>query len=203
MAQKILSQTGVSLADIYDVEGSIVGVDELDSEAVKTTHEMGATIQSERVIGQILELSSTAVAQSIEWDINFSFAENVRIGAVVVVSTAGSRVEECSLAVTSPPAADNSEVPFWIFDSNDNNRLVRILVSGSVLARAALIPLAAAVQLPQLLIGQDSRRPTSTLTFRGTSTAFGAGTVTVQAMIYAMFAQAGTGDSSYGLPVPW
>ena len=202
MPNKILSQSGVSLADTYDIEGSIAGVEELDSDAVKTVHEMGGTIWSERLVGQMVIIPVTALAQTLNFSANFSFAENVRLLGLQVISDDAARVLHAQVSITSPPALDNQDTPiFYWEDAKDTFRQVRLLTAGVVATEELLVP-ELPPQLPQLLVGQASRRPTSTVSFRGTSVSFGAGTVDVRVQLYVAFAQSGTGDSSYGLPVP-
>ena len=43
---KILSQAGISLADLYNVEGSIAGIEQLDTRELPIVHEMSGTIFS-------------------------------------------------------------------------------------------------------------------------------------------------------------
>ena len=55
---KILAQAGISLADVYDVEGSIAGTDELLSEDVSLVHEMGGHMMSERCRSFVVTLAT-------------------------------------------------------------------------------------------------------------------------------------------------
>jgi len=65
---KVLGQVGVSLADAYDIEGSIAGVDELVTRDVSLTHDMAATIFSERVSTAIRRSATAALAQNTLFD---------------------------------------------------------------------------------------------------------------------------------------
>ncbi len=198
---KILSQSGVSLADAYNVEGSIAGVEQLDSEAVKTVHDMGSTMFSERLAGRALVIASGAIAQSATWSVNFSVQPNTRILGIVVAINVTARVLLASLEITSGPADDNTGVPFWYWnDTVDAESQLLVLIAGSIADTLILQPSMVPV-LPNLLVGNDSPRPTSTITFRGKTPAFGAGTVTAQALIYLAFPEQ-QGLSSRGLPLP-
>lgn len=197
---KVLSQSGNSLADVYDVEGSIAGIEELLSKDVNLVHEMGSTIFSERLSARMIALSSGALAQSLEWDINFSFAEHTRILAVQVVTATVARVNQASVALLSGAAVDDMEVPIWAWDANEGSVVARVLIGGAVATQAVLIsPIVP--QVPSMLTGNDAPRPASTVSFRGGTTAFGAGTVITQALIYGLFPQV-AGLSSRGLPIP-
>ena len=71
---KILSQAGDSLADSYDVAGSIAGVDDLITQDVQLLHEMGGTIFSERLTSQVLTIASGSIAQNSEYTGQFEDA---------------------------------------------------------------------------------------------------------------------------------
>lgn len=197
---KILSKTGDSLADVYDVEGSIAGVDELLSEEINLVHEMGGTAFSERLSTRMFSISSGAIAQSIAFNVNFSENENARVLGVQVITTTEARVSHVQVSITSPPGVDNQECPIWGWESTkDTFRSLSMLVGGAIVSRDVLVP--AFSLLPNLLVGPDSPRSAQTLTIRGAATAFGAGTVTIQALLYLAFPQT-AGLSSRGLPLP-
>jgi len=110
---KVLSKSGDSLADVYDVEGSIAGIERLQSEEVHLTHDMGQTLFSERLASRMLELSSGVLSQSTVFNVNFSIGITSRLLAIQVLSTNSGRLVKCSVAITSPPAVDNMDVPIW------------------------------------------------------------------------------------------
>lgn len=198
---KILSRAGASLADVYDVKGSIAGIEDLRSEEVHLTHEMGATIHQERMVAQVLNLSSGAILQSVTFNVNFSFQQTARILALQCISTNGARLTRGQVSITSAPAADNTDVPIWSWDTAvDGTRVIQVMEAGTVTSRTLLRPIDQ-TQVPNILIGNDSARPASTISIRGISAAFGAGTVTFQALVLVAFAATG-GISSRGLPMP-
>ena len=197
---KILAKSGDSLADVYDVEGSIAGIDDLVSREVNLVHEMGATIFSERLAGRMLDISSGAILQNIQFDVNFSVSVTSRILALQVVTTSSTRLNRVQVSITSPPSLDNSDVPIWVWDSNDGFRFANVLTAGALASINILVP-AMTPQIPTLLVGQDSPRQVSTITLRGLTTGFGAGNVTTRLILYVAFPQLG-GVSSRGLPLP-
>ncbi len=198
---KILSKSGDSLADVYDVEGSQAGVENLESKDVHLVHEMGATIFNERLASRVLALSSGAVAASTAWNVNFSVSRNTRILALACVTDNVGRITANQVSITSGPAVDNTEVPIWGWlGASDGSRVLSVMIAGVVANRTVLIP-GLVGEIPNLLIGTDSPRPAQTITMRGVSNAFGAGTVETQVLVLFGFAQT-EGLSSRGLPIP-
>lgn len=196
---KILSKSGESLADVYDIKGSIAGIDDLISEEVHLTHEMGATIFSERMAGRIVEIPTGDILKDIQFNINFSFSQVTRILGIAVLTDDATRLVRVQVSVTSPPALSNTDVPFFLWDSTGSSVTAEVLVSGSILVRSALTSVVPFV--PNLLMGQQSARPISTITLRGLTLNFGAGTVNISALVYVAFPELG-GVSSRGLPIP-
>ena len=208
MPNKILSQAGTSLADIYDVEGSIAGLEELDSDAVKTVHEMGQTVFSERFRTRLIVLSTGAIAQSTTFAINFTLGivPIARILGAEVMSTTTARLTQANLNIGTQVAGDETEIPFWSWQTgagDDFEKLVLNRISGgAVSTKVRYIP-GQPLGHPYMAIG-DGQPDTvaSTIEFRGITSAFGAGTITLSALIYLGFPAASSGLSSRGLPVP-
>lgn len=206
---RIRSQAGTSLADTYDVEGSIAGLEELDSSDVKTVHELGGTIFSERYGQVVIELTPGAIAQSIVWNINLSLGRNVSrvLGHFVVTDLAGAgRVQRAQLSVASVSEAGVifTDVPFWVWDlgiGNDVEKAIRMLIEG-VSARVNSLQVGEPIGHPLMGSGPDQSDVANQLVFRGEATAFGAGTVTPRAFFMIGRTSVGGGLSSRGLPVP-
>jgi len=200
---KILSRSGDSLADLYDVKGSIAGVDQLISEEVHLTHEMGAVLFSERLSSRMLILSSGSIAQNITFAVPFSVGQfTARLLGVQVLTDNTSRISHCQLSINSPPGGDDTDVPFWYWDTaNDDARSISILVNGTLATTALLNPLTMIPQVPNLVIGTDAPLASGSVIFRGVTTGFGAGTVLLRALVSIAFPQQG-GLSSRGLPLP-
>jgi len=197
---KILSKSGDSLADVYDVQGSIAGIDNLESKEVQLVHEMGATIFSERLSSSMVAISSGAVDQSLEWDVSVGFNQNSRVLGIAVVSSNEGRLTNATVSIRSGVSIDNMEVPIWAWDAGGGVVAARVLVGGSLTNRNLLISEMVPI-VPNFLVGPDSPRPADILQFRGGTTAFGAGAVTTQLLVYLAFPQTG-GLSSRGLPIP-
>lgn len=205
----VQSQAGFSLADIYDVVGSVVGIEALDLEDVKGVHELGATIFSERLHANLNMMDSTSILQTITWNIELiGFRADVpqRLLGVSVLSNTAARVSLASLSI-----ADNinaRELVIWAWDSaTDPEISIRWAdEAGAVGTFFLLQPITPVHIMPTLLarVGVGAAMPS--IFFRGLSATFGAGNVRVRAILH--FARplpplVAAGDpSSYGLPLP-
>ena len=200
---KILSKSGDSLADTYDVEGSVAGIDQLETRELGIIHEMGHTVFSERLSASIRRGTSGAILQSTTWDLTIPDfpVTPFRVLGVVVVADAG-RVAFAQVSLQD--ASGDREIPIWIWDTdNDVQSDIRIVENGAAVANLlALVPSNNGGTVPNLALGSEQPQPVGeNVLFRGVTTAFGAGTVTCTALIYIAFSQIG-GISSRGLPVP-
>lgn len=199
---KILSQTGISLADAYDVEGSIAGVENLESRDVSLVHEMGSTIFSERFSSFMRLATAAAVSQSSAWEVilNDLPAGALRLIAITVEVTPTARVSLASVALREP--VQEREMPIWLWDSAvDGEVSARNSTDGSVGTRIFLRPTTPINPIPYLVAGTGQPQSIPDIAFRGITSAFGAGTVTVRALLHFGFSQIG-GISSKGLPIP-
>ena len=201
---KILSQAGNSLADTYDVEGSIAGIDQLETHELPIVHEMGNTVFSERLSGNIRRVTSGSISQSSNWDVVLSDLGSgiSRILGVFVFSDSLSRLSLATLSVRADD--DEREVPIFAWDSNEASFTARIDDSGigDVSGMGSNLNVAT---LPSILIGRGQSKQVGQIAFRGTTNAFGAGTVVTTALIYIAFSAVGGvpgNTSSRGLPVP-
>jgi len=196
---KIFSKSGDSLADIYDVAGSIAGIEQLQSEDVNLVHEMGTTIFSERFAAAVFTLASGSILQSTDFEVQTTIGATVtRLLGVRLVSNATGRISRAQLSLTSTLAP--TDMPIYAWDSTDGETTIDVHISGGTTTQFLLHPLNQ-IFVPNLLIGSDSELPVRTISMRGASSAFGAGNVTVTAILYMGFSQLG-GVSSRGLPVP-
>jgi len=201
---KVLAQTGTSLADVYDVEGSIAGVEQLISQDVQLTHEMGQTIFAERLVTSVIRIPSTAIEASTAWNVVFSALtlQPVRVIGVQVSNignNSAARVTDAQLSIREP--VQGREVAIWVWDGNVN--AIRIVEDDDPVAAAEIlrynpgdIP-----GFPFIMAPTTAPRIRPEISFRGITAAFGAGTVELVANIYLAFAAVG-GVSSEGLPVP-
>jgi len=206
---KILSQAGISLADAYDVEGSIVGVENLDSQDVSLVHEMGGQIFSERLQTNLTRLNPGDTLQSVTWNTTIPILPDSpnRIMAVSVMTNVAARVNFCSLAVQA--VVGGREIVIWSWDDvRDVENEVRFSDDGAAVG-TEFIMLPSFTQLPYLVTrtsGNDETNLMGALIFRGLTLAFGAGTVEPRMIIALARANQRVPDpgqpSSHGLPVP-
>ena len=197
---KILSKSGDSLADVYNVLGSVAGIDELQSKDVNLVHEMGATLFSERFSSEMVLIDTGGAAQNVTFDVVTTFPETTRILGVQLVATDATRVAQISCGIVSGTAVGNQEIPIASWDAALSFGPIRLILAGSIQNRDLLF-LANPAQVPNLLIGSSSPRPARAIAIRGVTTGFGAGTVNVSAILFLAFAQS-EALSSRGLPIP-
>jgi len=198
---KVLSQSGDSLADLYDVEGSIAGIEQLETRELPIVHEMGATVFSERLSGFIRRSVTGNVAQSTSFNITMAGLPNgiFRIlGLAVLVDTVG-RTAFVQVALRS--IVGGREIPVFVWDT-DNNVTSDILIVDDDAAAAVfgyLVP--GPNLLPSLGVGVGQRqRVGEEIVMRGSTSAFGAGNVELTLLVYLGLTH--TGISNRGLPVP-
>ena len=201
---KILAQAGNSLADIYDVEGSIAGIDQLETRELPIVHEMGGTVFSERFSGNIRRAATAALAQNTAFDVvlqDFGATVQRVLAVSVFTDTVAGRVDNAMVAVRDP--GDDREVPIWHWDTAvDADLAIRIVDDGAAAqARIFLRPVTLLGGLPNILTGVDQPRSVQEIAFRGLTSGFGAGTVTLFLVLHVCFSQVG-GLSSRGLPIP-
>jgi len=199
---KILSQSGMSLADVYNVEGSIAGIDELESREVTLVHEMGATIFSERFGSSIRRGTTGDVAQSTNFDFTLTeFGQGaVRIVNIAVFADTAGRIVNAQVSINN---GDDREVPIWAWSSatdGENNIRVQV-VGGAIAVRSLMLPILSPGTFPTMLSGPAQPVRVPNITFRGSTSGFGAGTVELVLVIHTLFSQS-QGLSSLGLPIP-
>jgi len=206
---KILSQAGNSLADIYDVEGSIAGIETLQTTELPIIHEMGQTVFSERFSTRILRATTGAMAQDETFDLILGAASGAeeppgipsRLLGVTALSDSGGRIDTAAIMVREP--VSGREVPVWAHITADGRMAVRIRENdGTSAPLDMLIPDPASVQLPAFVGGSEQPLFTSEIAMRGLTGSFGAGDVTIFFLMYIGFAEVGVVPSSRGLPIP-
>ncbi|MCH7935352.1 MAG: hypothetical protein IIC36_15275 [Gemmatimonadetes bacterium] len=199
---KILGQTGVSLADVYDIEGSVAGVEDLESDSVKTVHEMGQVIFSERLNLTIERLTTGALLQDTTFLIVLGSLPDTpwRVLGVNVFATNTLRISNVVVALHD--SLLGRDMPIFVWNSAvDDEFLVRLRnESGSATNQVLLRPIVPN-PVPTLGCGSDQRQSVNQLALQGLVSSFGAGTVTITATVQIAFPELG-GISSYGLPIP-
>ena len=200
---KIQAQAGNSLADLYDVEGSIAGIDHLLTHELPIVHEMGGTVFSERFSGNVRRGVTAALAQNTAFDVVLTDfgAGPIRVSGLIVFADSAGRVDNAMVAVRDP--GDGREVPIWHYETSVDNDL-NIRIDDNDAGAAALIllrPVTNIQNMPSMVIGTGQPSSMPEIAFRGLTGGFGAGTVIATVVIYTQFAQIG-GISSRGLPLP-
>lgn len=199
---KILSQAGLSLADIYDVKGSIAGIEQLETRELPIFHEMGGTVFSERFVCNIRRAATAALAQNVDYQILFSSDPRTitRVLGLIVLADVAGRLIRATVSIANQDSG--FEVPIFAWDSTLSDEVsVRISDGAAAGNQIALVP--SIIQTPNFITGRDQPEVQlgDRFVLRGTTSGFGAGTVTVVVILYLAVARLG-GVSSYGLPIP-
>jgi hypothetical protein len=201
---KILSRSGSSLADVYDVVGSVAGINELVSQEVSLVHEMGSTLFSERFGGRIVRVTTGGEAQNTSFNTQFDVGNDVpgvsRILGAQIICTSSSRLTRVQLSITSPEQINDQDLPIFAWQAGQASVGAEVLNNGTV-ATYDLLTSVIPVQTPNVVLGGDSESPINLLTLRGITAGFGSGTVTTTGIVYMGFSQPG-GLSNRGLPLP-
>ena len=206
---KILSQSGITLADVYNVVGSIAGIDQLESREVSLVHEMGATIFSERLTSQFVRMTSTDSLQNTEWSVTSGVVPDAIariLGISVFIPLAAiDRIDDCMVSIQN--GVTDREIPIMTWDDLVDPQ-IRVRWSDDGQAVANFLELRSSIdRLPSLMTRLDiPRGRLPVLRFRGSTAGFGAGTVEAIAIIYVVRASDPTPvpgrPSSHGLPIP-
>jgi len=201
---KVLSRSGDSLADVYDVEGSIAGIEELTPREVRLVHEMGGTIFSERLSSQVRRDVTAALAQDTTVDIVLTDlpAGMTRILSTMVLNAGTTTVARlASLQISARDNVNGREVILWAWDGTVQTE--RIIDNGGAAGDHEILgrDLAISSPHPSMLVGNGQPQSVSELTIRGITTSFGAGDITLTILNHILFSEV-TGISSRGLPIP-
>jgi len=197
---KILSQGGRSLADMYDVRGSIAGIDELESREVSLVHEMGATLFSERFRTAIRRVSSGNILQNTNFDLVITNLPTSisRLLGIAVISDVAARVDHVAASVRTTNG--DREIPVWAFDGSSVS--ARFVDDGAPVARYDLLGGPQNTFIPTFVGGADQgSNPVNQLVLRGRSTGFGAGNVVVIGLFFIALTFT-SGVSAFGAHVP-
>jgi len=207
---KILSHAGETLADTYDVEGSSIGIEQLETRDVSLVHEMGATIFSERIASTIHTPDVGAIAQSTTFNNRYTFIPNVvtrLVGISVCTTTAeASRIDHIQISIeTLSGETITAEIPIWMWNDTDGDLSVaRWSQEGAAAASFTFLRPFVPGYLPQTLVGIAAHFSGSMIEIRGKTTAFGAGTVTPLVQLHTLFStlRADGLGRTFGLPIP-
>jgi len=197
---KILSQSGISLADAYDVEGSIVGVDQLDSSQVSLVHEMGQTIFSERFSGVILREASSATLQDVNIDLPVTGLPMTPSRIIAIRVSVGTTARMLRAAVMARDPTSGREMPLWVWDGT-NETTIRIADEGPIVDMIVLNPDPIFTLMPNMLTGVTQPRRVDEIILRARTSSFGAGDVNMSVAVFILFSEL-EGISSFGVPIP-
>lgn len=201
---KILSQAGNSLADIYEVVGSIAGIEQLETRELPIVHELGGTVFSERFSQDIRRAQTAALAQNTAWDVVITaLGDNaIRVFGLAVHTSVTARVAFCSVSVNRE--VNGREVPIWIWDATPDIEInVRYSDNGAAAATTIFLrPVQLLEGLPNLMTGEEQPAHNNRIAFRGVTSGFGAGTVIVTMDVLTGFGQIQGGLTGRGLPFP-
>lgn len=206
MTPKILAKAGDSLADVYDVVGSIAGIETLESEEVQLVHELGATIFSERFSQTIRRGETGDINQSTAFNvvINDMPATPARIHGISVIADT-DRISFCQVSLVDP--ISGREFPIWVWDTalDDSVNIQWVDDGGAAANDFYLRPTTVQGSIPSMVTGISNRQGAQRVRdvhLRGQSTAFGAGTVNAVLQVFIGLASVGGGVNSRGLPLP-
>ena len=203
---KIQSRSGASLADIYDVQGSIAGIDQLETRELPIVHEMGATVLSERFTTRVFRVTTGLIAQNIEFAVEeTSLPETPArlLGLQVFIDGTGAQITRCTVMGTDPTLGQ--DFPLWVLDSSSNTTESIVMEdAGASNTLQVLIPRSTiTLAFPTFVGGKEQQDPmVSSVTLAGLTAGFGAGTVELIALLYLAFPRRDGSVGSKGLPVP-
>jgi len=205
-ARKIQAQAGTSLADIYRILGSIVGLEELDVSDVKGVHELGGTIHSERLQSFLISATPGATAQNLAWNTTVGgIPDSVnRLLAISVIADTTARITNAQVSLQDPAIA--REIPLWSWDAgNDVENTIQWNNDGAGVAAEFLL-VGKHHHAIELLTRIGTTLVMPSILFRGLTSGFGAGDVTPTLLFHLARPNSGAptpGEpSSHGLPIP-
>ena len=200
---KILSQSGQSLADIYDIEGSVAGLEQLETRELPIVHEMGQTVLSERFTTRIFRISSI-VAQNVGFSNELATLPETptRLLGVQVICTDPTELTRVAVLATDPTLGQ--DIPLWVWDTAASaSEIVVLEDAASAVTRSILVPRPSLSVFPAFVGGREQQgAQVSSVTLTGLSAGFGAGTTTCTALLYLAFPLRDINISSKGLPIP-
>jgi len=165
---------------------------------------MGQTVFSERFSSVFFRQATGAINQSTTWDLVTTdlSAHPSRLLGVTVFSNNGSRVSSANILVRD--GALGRELPVWIYDGTNFISTRMQDDGGAVTFFDVLLGNIQATFIPIFAGGRIQPESIPDIAFRGITTAFGAGTVTITALFHVCAPDSGPSGSlsSRGLPIP-
>jgi len=205
-SRKILSQAGTSLADVYDIEGSIVGLEELDAADVKVVHDLGPQIHSERLLSFLIRVTPGGVAQNTAFNVTTGgIPDSVnRLLAITVIADGTAEITNAQASIQDPNS--ENEIPLWSWDSTNDVENTIQWSDGGAAVSARFLLVAKHDHPIELLTRIGDAGPMPQIIFRGLTSGFGAGLVIPILLLHLARPDRGNpsagSPSSHGLPVP-
>jgi len=200
---KVLSKSGDSLADVYDVVGSIAGIDQLHSEEISLVHEMGSTIFSERLSGAVRRATTGNLLQDVDFNVVIDTlpAGITRMSGVLVFTDNATRI--LRVCVSQRDVVSARDIPVWIWDGANFQNANFEDDGAGVATHSVLTPEPGTSLHQSLIIGTHQPQEVADVALRGRTTGFGAGNVDVTVLFLLAFTALGGGQvSNRGLHVP-
>jgi len=200
---RIQTRSGDSLPDQYDVAGSTTRFQFLDTEEVKTVHEMGGVFFSERASARIRNFTTGNVAQSTTIGVNLTDIAGppFRLYGVRVVVDITARISNLALMMRS--ALTSEEFPIWMWDETNEDTMRFDLTGTGSNNRLVLRPQPEYSAFPIMGFGDSQPFSVGEIILRGASSAFGAGNVVVTVLVYEAHATSNLpGSESFGTTLP-
>ncbi len=207
MAVKILSTTGISLADQYDVLGSSAPIGPLlSSEGVHLMHEMGGVIMAERLAAGFVHATAD-VPQLTNFTVELTpplpQVPMLRILGIIVNQEESTDIQIDHLTVLARDDAvfgSHSDMPMWVFDKTNIDD-IRMSPGDGTANLNCLRPQAEYTRLPFLMVGPTQRQQLAEIHLQGRTLGFGSGDRLITASVLFAFPQS-EGLSSRGIPLP-
>ena len=214
---KVQAQAGKSLADVYAVEGSIVGVEELVTQDVTLSHEMGGEIHSERLTCNQVRISSGDIAASTDFNVGVNpsgtgvapyYTPDVtnRILGVFLAVVAADVNHFEYVALSLRDLNSSREMPIYTWDDSDDDQ-TRVLWNDDGAGSAEHYQLRSrGLYIQTLATRMGDEQVMCQIMCRGRTKAFGGGTAEVIALVQCLRparVQITAGQPrSHGLPLP-
>lgn len=202
---RILGDSGKSLADVYDVDGSVVPIENINGEDIHLVHEMGGTIMSERLAGEHFRLGTGPHLQNVTFNATMAGTDLAPLSRILAIQVMALQIQAGRtdrLAVMLQDAVSGREIPLWIWDATTDPEVeLNWSDSGAAVAANISFQPVSHIFVPSMLVGAGHQQPLHNIILRGVTGAFGAGNITYFLMVHMLFPHL-KGISSLGLPVP-
>jgi len=203
---KILSTVGSSFSDSYDIVGSSLPITEINAiEGISLSHNMADVQFSERMSGRIVRIEAAGVLQSADFNAVTTTLPPVpcRILGACILTDVEARVARAGLYLRDPTPGAEQEFPIANFDDSLSPLGVntRMQDDGDAVGNTLELLNCLFTPMASMTLGDGQPETVPDFALRGTTPAFGAGTVDIIGLLYIAFAQA-QGLRSLGVKIP-